>query len=170
MSDGSLTRAAKLRKRRTRSEQGNRSHGRPQENEPDVDQGGASKGKVTPLVRANHETSDETGDDHDLVEEDQGDDVRQGESGGEDELEQEAGGGDDPVDVPDIPDLSGVANVVELDIDGSGTEIGRHGEVCLEMVKSGPERRKKISSVRSAGEFAPRTLTMDAVVKMMMLK
>ena len=150
MSDGSLTRAAKLRKRRTRSEQGNRSHGRPQENEPDVDQGGASKGKVTPLVRADDETSDETGDDHDLVEEDQGDDVRQGESGGEDELKQEAGGGDDPVDVPDIPDLSGVANVVELDIDGSGTKVGRHGEVSLEMVESGPGRHRQISPVRSA--------------------
>ena len=117
--------------RLTRSEQGDRSHGGPEEDEPDVDQGGTPKGKVTPLVRADDQSSDETGDDHDNVKEDQGDNVREGQSGGEDELEQETRGGDDPVDVPDVPDLPGVANVVELDVDGGGTEIRGHRKVRL---------------------------------------
>jgi len=112
-----------------RSEQGNRSVSRPQKDEPDVDESGASESKVTPLVRADDETSDETSDDHDKVKEDQGDDVREGQSGGEDQLEQEARGGNDPVDVPHVPELTGEADVVELDVDGSSTEVRGHGEV-----------------------------------------
>jgi hypothetical protein len=115
----------------TRSEQSNRSVSRPQKDEPDVDESGTSESKVTPLVRADDETSNETSDDHDKVKEDQGDNIRERESGGEDQLEQEARGGDDPVDVPDVPELTGEADVVELDEDGSGTKVRSHREVGL---------------------------------------
>jgi len=129
----------------TRSEQGNRSVSRPQKDEPDVDKSGASESKVTPLVRADDETSNETGDDHDNVKEDQGDDVRKGESGGEDQLEQEAWGGDDPVDVPDVPELTGEADIVELDVDGGGTEVRSHREVGLR------ESNEQVVSTSSGG-------------------
>jgi hypothetical protein len=58
---------------------------------PDVEEGGASKGVETPLVGRLDEGSDETGDDHDQVEEDEGDDVRQGETRSENEHEQQGG-------------------------------------------------------------------------------
>ena len=150
----------------TRSEQGNRSVSRPQKDEPDVDESGASESKVTPLVRADDETSDETSDDHDKVKEDQGDDVREGQSGGEDQLEQEAGGGDDPVDVPHVPELTGKADIVELDQDGSGTEVRGHGEVGLRGANG-----IVVSANRDSGTSrASHLLTIAAVVKMKILR
>jgi len=128
-----------------RSEQGNRSVSRPQKDEPDVDKSGASESKVTPLVRADDKTSDETGNDHDKVKEDQGDNVREGESGGEDQLEQEARGGNDPVDVPHVPELTGEADIVELDVDGGGTEVRSHREVGLR------ESNEQVVSTSSGG-------------------
>lgn len=67
------------------------------EDPPDVEEGDTSKGEVTPFVGRLNKTSNETGDDHDQVEEDQGDDVGEGKTGGEDQGEEQGGGSNDPV-------------------------------------------------------------------------
>jgi hypothetical protein len=119
--------------RLTRTENAGGPEGWPQEDEPDVNQRGTSERKVPPLVRAGDQSSDQSGDDHDQVEEDQGDDVRERKTGGEYELEEETGGGDDPIDVTDIPDVSS-GRTVEFGSDGGGTKIRSHGKVGLRSV------------------------------------
>lgn len=79
-----------------RSQKGRGPQSGHQEDVPDVDQGGTSEGEVSPLIRGDDQRSDETGDDHDEIEEDKGHDVGEGETGREDEGEEEGGGGDDP--------------------------------------------------------------------------
>jgi hypothetical protein len=71
-------------------------------NEPDVEEREAAEGVVTPLVAGRDKCADETGDDHDEVEEDDGDDVREREAGVEEELEQEEWRRDRPVDVAHV--------------------------------------------------------------------
>lgn len=111
------------------TEAGSRLEGRAKQDPPNVDESGATKGKVTPLVDRDNKRTDETGDDHDLVKEDQGDDVRKRETGSHDELKQQGRGGDDPVDVTSVPDGTSAAGVTEFNVDGGATEVGSHGEV-----------------------------------------
>jgi hypothetical protein len=82
----------------------------------------------THLVRRRDQSANQAGDDHDFIEEDEGDDVGQRKTGGEDEFQQESRGGDNPIDVSDIPNgaRESLLVSVEFDENGSATEVGRH--------------------------------------------
>lgn len=80
------------------------------------------------------EGADESRDDHDNVEEDQRDEVREGQARGESELEEKSRGRDGPVDVSDIPDGSAstgreAVGALVLGGDDGLAVIGRESEV-----------------------------------------
>lgn len=112
---------------------GGRSSSWADENPPDVEQSGATKGEETPFVGRLDEGTDKTGDNHDKVEEDEGDNVREWETGGENKGEEQSWGGDDPVDVSSVPDLPVDASWETLRSPLGGNvgeaEVGSHGEV-----------------------------------------
>ncbi|KAI3487065.1 hypothetical protein L1887_49101 [Cichorium endivia] len=103
----------------------------------DVEHGDAAHGVVAPLVGGLDEGADQTGDDHDQVEEDGDEDGGEGEAGDEEDLEEEERGGDGPVDVASVPDGAGRAGAVNLSgaivgkLNGNGgsAEVGGHGKV-----------------------------------------
>ena len=65
----------------------------------DVEQSGAAKSEVAPLVAGADEGAGETGDNHDFVDEDDEEDRGPGHAGGEEQVGEKERGGDDPVDV-----------------------------------------------------------------------
>lgn len=106
----------------------------PDKNPDNVEEGSAAEGKVAPLVRAADESTNETSDNHNLI--DQDDEEKSGprHGGGQQEIHQEERSGDEPVDVADVEDLTvdtadnGVV-AHELNIDRGPTKVGGHGEV-----------------------------------------
>jgi hypothetical protein len=107
----------------------------PDEDPDDVEESKAAEGEVTPLVGATDEGTDETSDNHDLIDENDEEDGRPGQSGGQHQVEKKERGSDEPIDVADIEDLTvDTANLshvgsLELNIDGGPAEVGSHGEV-----------------------------------------
>lgn len=103
----------------------------------DVEHGNATHCVVTPLVVRDDEGTNETGDDHNKVEEDGDEDGGEGKTGNEEDFEKKEGSGDGPVDVTSVPDLTGGVKAVdevtvvvaELDTDGGGTKVGSEREV-----------------------------------------
>lgn len=108
--------------------------GLPDEHVEDVEESDAAKGEVSPLVGGRGECSDETGDDHDLVDENYEEGGGPWHPRGEEQVHEKQRGSDDPVDVSDVVDLTEVAAnlgvaALELDGDGGPTQVGGHGEV-----------------------------------------
>lgn len=126
----------------------------------DVEHGDAAHGVVAPLVGGLDEGADQTGDDHDQVEEDGDKDGGEGKAGDEEDLEEKERSGDGPVDVASVPDGAGGAGAVdlsgavvgELDTDGGSAEVGGHGEVGD---RSGGQNgsREVVESALAAGEL-----------------
>jgi hypothetical protein len=107
----------------------------PDEDPDDVEESKAAEGEVTPLVGATDESANETGDNHDFIDEDDEEDSGPGKGGGQHQVEKKERGGDEPIDVADVEDLTvDTANLrhvgsLELDIDGGPAKVGGHGEV-----------------------------------------
>jgi hypothetical protein len=82
----------------------------------------------THLVRRRDQGANQTSNDHNFIEEDEGDDVGQRQTSGEDELQEKGRGGNNPVDVSDIPNgtRESLCLPVELDEDGGTTEVRCH--------------------------------------------
>jgi hypothetical protein len=99
-----------------------------------VNKSEAAEGEVSPLVLGLDESTDETGNNHDLVDEDGPQDSGPWHSGGEQKISQEKRSRNEPIDVADVVDgtvsatNNGVAALV-LDANGSESEVGTHGEV-----------------------------------------
>jgi hypothetical protein len=94
-----------------------------------------TEGKETPLVGRLDESTDKTGDDHDLVDEDDVENGRAGQTAGEEQVGQKKRCGDEPVDVADIEDLAHQAadlgvGADKFNLDGSPSQVGSHSEVC----------------------------------------
>ena len=126
--------------------------GLPAEHVEDVDQGNAAKGEVAPLVAGADKSAGETGDNHDLVNEDDEEDRGPGHAGSEEQVCEQQRGGNDPVDVPWAELVSGGHNMTderytphvedltvetanlrivtdELDGNAGPAKVGSHGEV-----------------------------------------
>jgi hypothetical protein len=93
-----------------------------------------TKDEVCPLVTTSDQGTDETCDDHDLVDKHRPEDCGPGHSGGQHQVHQQQGCRDDPVDVANIVDGAVFAaddGVVawELDADGCEAQVRAHGEV-----------------------------------------
>jgi len=69
------------------------------EHVPDPEESNAAKGEVAPLVLGPDESTDETGDDHDLVDQDGPHDSGPGHASGEEKIEKEERSGDEPVNL-----------------------------------------------------------------------
>jgi len=108
-----------------------------EEDDPDINEGGASEREVAPLVSGGGERADEAAYDGDDIEENGSEDVGPREAGREKDSEQDEGRGGDPADVAHVPNGtghtdSGVVLVVvteELSDDGGCAEVGGHGVV-----------------------------------------
>lgn len=87
------------------------------------------------LVSRHYQRAYQTSNDHNLIEEDQSDDVGQRKTSGEDEFQKKEGRGDDPIDVSDIPDRSGkvLAVAVKFDEDRGSSEVGCHTVQAISM-------------------------------------
>lgn len=100
----------------------------------DIDEGEVAESEVSPLVFGGDECADETGNDHDLVDNDGPKDGRPWHASGEHEVGQEERSGDDPIDVTNIVDGTVVSTdhgvvALVLYFDGGETEVRTHGEV-----------------------------------------
>lgn len=108
--------------------------GLPDQDVEDVEQSGTAESKVSPFVAGRNEGSDETRDDHDLVDQDDEEGGGPGHSRGEEQVHEEERSGDDPIDVSNVVDFTvdtgdlGVTSQ-ELDVDGCPAQVGGHGEV-----------------------------------------
>lgn len=80
----------------------------------DVEQCEHGKGKVTPLVRTVDQCADQSGDDHNFVNENDEENGRDGSASGEKKVQKEQRGSDDPVNVSNVEDLSSLGST-ELD-------------------------------------------------------
>lgn len=90
--------------------------------------------EVTPLVRAANKSANKTGDDHDPINEDDPEESRPWHARRKEQIHKQQRGSDEPVDVPNIEDLTvntadlGVA-AAELNVDRGPAKVGSHGEV-----------------------------------------
>jgi len=95
-----------------------------------------SKGKVTPLVGSLDESTDETGNNHDLIGEDSDQDGWSWDTSSEEEIEKEEWCGDEPINVSDVEDLTSTGSKDlsavwsdEFGLDRNLTKVGTHREV-----------------------------------------
>lgn len=105
--------------------------GLPDEHVKDVEQSGAAECEVAKLVRASDKSTNETGNNHDLVDENDKKNGRPRHTSGQEEIHEQEGSGDEPINVTDVEDLTVAAsnNRVasdELDVDRSPAKIGAH--------------------------------------------
>lgn len=95
----------------------------------DVEEGDTAENEVWPLVAGGDESTNETSDDHDLVNEDGVENGGPWHAGGQEQVHEEKGSSDDPVNVSDVEDLTvGTGNLLiigtrELNGDGSETQV-----------------------------------------------
>jgi hypothetical protein len=107
----------------------------PNEDPDDVEESKAAEGEVTPLVGATDESTNETSDNHDFIDENDEEDSGPGKGGGQHQVEEKQRGSDEPIDVADVEDLTvDTANLshvgsAELNIDGGPAKVGSHGKV-----------------------------------------
>lgn len=100
----------------------------------DVEKSSTSEGEVTPLVGRVDKGTDETADDHDLVNEHDPKNGRSRETSGEKEIQEQKRCSDDPVDVTDVEDLTVETSDLwvgadKLDSNGSPAKVTGHAEV-----------------------------------------
>jgi len=107
----------------------------PDKDPDNVEESSAAEGKVAPLVRATDESTDETSDNHDFIDENDKEDSGPGKSGSQHQVKKKERSGDEPIDVADIEDFTvDTANLshvgsAELNIDRGPAEVGSHREV-----------------------------------------
>lgn len=132
-----------------------------EEHVPDDDEGSATESEESPLVHGFNEGTDETGDDHNNVEEDEDEDLRKGETGSESEFEEEKRSGDGPVDVSSVPD--GSSRVLNTDINPILSESSSayvfYDHRCRSKVGSHSEVGNGSGETDSSGELVESTLT-----------
>jgi len=100
----------------------------------DKEEGNTSESEVAPFVGALDECTNETGHNHDLVNQDGVADCWIWETAGQEEIQEQQRSGDKPVDVADIEDLAHVTRDLriaakELNMDSGPAKIGSHAEV-----------------------------------------
>jgi len=108
----------------------------PDENPEDVEESSAAKDEVSPLVGRLDESTNKTGDDHDLVDEDDPENGWPRHTSGQEEIKEKKWSGDEPVDVANVEDLTvqasndtttDIAN--ELNADWGPAKVRTHGEI-----------------------------------------
>lgn len=110
------------------------SAGLPDQLVDDVDECETAESEVSPLVPGLDKSSNETGDNHDLINNDGPHNGWPWHTSSEQEIGEKKRCGDEPIDVADVVDGTVVSTydwvvAVVLDSNGSETEVGAHGEV-----------------------------------------
>lgn len=99
-----------------------------------VEKRNAANDKVRPLVPADNESTNQTGDNHDLVNEYGPEDRGPRHASSEEKVEQQKRSRNEPIDVADVEDLAVFATnhrvvALKLDLYRCETQVGAHGEV-----------------------------------------
>jgi hypothetical protein len=99
-----------------------------------VDECKTAESEVSPLVPGLDESSNQTGDNHNLVDNDGPENGGPWHTGGKEEIGKKKRSGNEPIDVANVVDRTVVTTndrviTVVLDSNGCETEVGTHGEI-----------------------------------------
>lgn len=86
-----------------------------------VEEGEHAEGPVTPLVGCAGKSTNQTGDDHDLISDDSDENGGPWDTGGQEEVEEQERRGDEPVDVANVEDLASAVDTSAVDLGRGGT-------------------------------------------------